>query len=109
MSRPAPHVYVIQGRNPADYADCQAALAPVGARMTVLPFIPDEGDVIARTRDADALIVVYSPMTRGVMAALEGLRGKPAVGVREGTAVTDYAVRQFQTTPSDTHGYRSPE
>ena len=28
------HVYVIQGRGLRDYADCQAALAPVPARMT---------------------------------------------------------------------------
>jgi len=75
------HVYVIQGRNPTDYADCQAALAAVGARMTVLPFIPDEGEVIARTRDADALIVVYSPIGRGVMAALEGLKVVVRTGV----------------------------
>jgi D-3-phosphoglycerate dehydrogenase len=75
------HVYVIQGRNPADYADCQAALVAVGARMTVLPFIGDEGEVIARTRDADALIVVYSPITRSVMSALEGVQVVVRTGV----------------------------
>jgi len=75
------HVYVIQGRNPADYAECQAALAAVGARMTVLPFIGDEHEVIARTRDADALIVVYSPITRGVMSALEGVQVVVRTGV----------------------------
>ncbi len=81
MTDRSQHVYVIQGRNPADYADCQAALAPVGARMTVLPFIADEGEVIARTRDADALIVVYSPITRAVMGALEGLKVVVRTGV----------------------------
>jgi len=45
------HVYVIQGRGQHDYADCQAALARVPARMTALPFIGDENEVIARTRD----------------------------------------------------------
>lgn len=49
--------------------------------MTVLPFIADEGEVIARTRDADALIVVYSPITRAVMGALEGLKVVVRTGV----------------------------
>jgi len=45
-------VYVIQGRGQRDYADCQAALAHVPARMTALPFIGDEDELIARARDA---------------------------------------------------------
>ena len=56
-----PHVYVIQGRGQRDYADCQAALAHVPARMTTLPCIGDEAEMIARTRDADALVVSPSP------------------------------------------------
>ncbi len=75
------HVYVIQGRGQHDYADCQAALASVPARMTALPFIADENELIARTRDADALVVTYSPVTRGVMGALEGLKVVVRTGV----------------------------
>ena len=75
------HVYVIQGRGQHDYADCQAALARVPARMTTLPFIGDENELIARTRDADALVVTYSPVTRGVMGALEGLKVVVRTGV----------------------------
>jgi len=75
------HVYVIQGRGQHDYADCQAALARVPARMTALPFIGDENELIARTRDADALVVTYSPVTRGVMGALEGLKVVVRTGV----------------------------
>jgi D-3-phosphoglycerate dehydrogenase len=75
------HVYVIQGRVPADYADCQAALALVPARMTVLPYLDSADEVIARTRDADALVVVFSPVTRGVMSALEGLEVVVRTGV----------------------------
>src|SRR5881296_477057 len=75
------HVYVIQGRTQQDYSDCQAALAGVPARMTTLPFIGDEGELIAKTRDADALVVVYSPITRGVMSALEGLKTVVRTGV----------------------------
>src|SRR6266571_2375714 len=47
-----PHVYVIQGRTQQDYSDCQAAL-----------------------------VVVYSPITRGVMSALEGLKTVVRTGV----------------------------
>src|SRR5437773_4310284 len=76
-----PHVYVIQGRTQQDNSDCQAALAGVPARMTSLPFIGDEGELIAKTRDADALVVVYSPITRAVLSALEGLKTVVRTGV----------------------------
>ena len=75
------HVYVIQGRGQRDYADCQAALAHVPARMTALPFIGAEDEIVTRTRDADALIVAASPVTRGVMSALEGLKTVVRTGV----------------------------
>jgi D-3-phosphoglycerate dehydrogenase / 2-oxoglutarate reductase len=81
MPDQSPHVYVIQGRSPQDYADCQAALARVPARMTSLPFIGNEDELITKTRDADALVVVYSPITRGVMSALEGLKTVVRTGV----------------------------
>src|SRR2546428_5169928 len=75
------HVYVIQGRGERDYADCQAAIAHVPARMTSLSFIATEDELIARTRDADAMVVVSSPVTRGVMSALEGLKTVVRTGV----------------------------
>jgi len=79
---PTPYqVYVIQGRGQRDYADCQAAIAHVPARLTTLPFIGDEDGVIARTRDADAIVTSSSPITRGVMSALEGLKTVVRTGV----------------------------
>ena len=75
------NVYVIQGRGRRDYAECEAALAAVPARTTVLPFLREEDEVIARTRDADALVVTASPITRGVMSALEGLKTVVRTGV----------------------------
>src|SRR2546428_5496685 len=75
------HVYVIQGRGERDYADCQAAIAHVPARMTSLSFIAGEDELIARARDADALVVSFSPVTRGVMSALEGLKTVVRTGV----------------------------
>ncbi len=74
MSKTPYKVYVIQGRGQRDYADCQAALAHVPAHVETLTFIGDAAEVIERTRDADALIVSASPITRRVMEALEGLK-----------------------------------
>jgi D-3-phosphoglycerate dehydrogenase len=74
-------VYVIQGRAERDYADCQTALDRVPARLVSLPFIGDPDEVIARTRDADALIIIASPVTRRVMESLEGLKAVMRTGV----------------------------
>jgi D-3-phosphoglycerate dehydrogenase len=75
------HVYVVQGRNPRDFADCQAALAAVPARLTSLPLIETEAEMIARLGDADGLIVASSPVTRRVLAALERLKVVMRTGV----------------------------
>jgi D-3-phosphoglycerate dehydrogenase len=75
------HVYVIQGRGERDYADCQAAVAHVPARVTTLPFISREDEVIERARDADALVIASAPVTRDVMSALEGLKVVVRTGV----------------------------
>jgi D-3-phosphoglycerate dehydrogenase / 2-oxoglutarate reductase len=78
--RPA-QVYVVQGRAPRDFADAQAALAHVPATVITLPFIGDEDGMIAALRDADALVTVYSPVTRAVMSACEGLKVVMRTGV----------------------------
>jgi D-3-phosphoglycerate dehydrogenase len=75
------HVYVIQGRGQRDYADCQTAVAHIPARMTALPFMAGEDEIIAATRDADALVTSASPVTRGVMGALEALKVVVRTGV----------------------------
>ena len=74
-------VYVVQGRANRDFADCQTALVEVPARVTSLPFLGTEDEMIARTRDADALVTSSSPVTRGVMGALEGLKVVARTGV----------------------------
>jgi D-3-phosphoglycerate dehydrogenase len=74
-------VYVIQGRGQRDYGDCRTALARVPATLETLPFIGDAPTVIERTRDADALIVAASPVTRRVMEAIEGLKVIVRTGV----------------------------
>jgi D-3-phosphoglycerate dehydrogenase len=74
-------VYVIQGRHPRDYSDCQAALATVPAHLEPLPFTRQEDDIIERARDAEALIVSSSPITRQVMSALKPLKVVVRTGV----------------------------
>ena len=74
-------VYVVQGQTERDWSDCQAALAHVPAQMTALSYIGDPDALIARTRDADALVVAFSPITRAVMSALEGLKTVVRTGV----------------------------
>jgi D-3-phosphoglycerate dehydrogenase / 2-oxoglutarate reductase len=74
-------VYVIQGRGERDYADCQTALDRVPAQLISLPFIGNADEVIARTRDADALIISSSPVTRRVMESLEGVKAVMRTGV----------------------------
>jgi D-3-phosphoglycerate dehydrogenase / 2-oxoglutarate reductase len=75
-------VYVVHGRGAqSDYADAQAAVAHVPARLTSLPFIGDEDGMIGALRDADAAIIVSSPVTRAVMSACEGLKVVVRTGV----------------------------
>jgi phosphoglycerate dehydrogenase-like enzyme len=40
-----------------------------------------EDEIIARTRNADALVISSTPVTRGVMSALEGLKVVVRTGV----------------------------
>ncbi|MFA5915083.1 MAG: C-terminal binding protein [Burkholderiales bacterium] len=81
MSDKIQQVYVIQGRGPRDYADLETVLAELPARVTVLPFIATEEELIARARDADALVVTYSPVGRKLMSALAELKVVVRTGV----------------------------
>jgi len=75
-------VYVVLGRGrQRAYDDAQAAVAHVPARVTTLPFIGDEDGMISALRDADAVIVAASPVTRAVMSACEGLKVVVRTGV----------------------------
>src|SRR5205823_7519120 len=75
-------VYAVLGRGrQRAYDDAQAAVAHVPARVTTLPFIGDEDGMISALRDADAVIVAASPVTRAVMSACEGLKVVVRTGV----------------------------
>src|SRR5437762_12372997 len=75
-------VYAVLGRGrQRAYDDAQAAVAHVPARVITLPFIGDEDGMISALRDADAVIIVASPVTRAVMSACEGLKVVVRTGV----------------------------
>jgi D-3-phosphoglycerate dehydrogenase / 2-oxoglutarate reductase len=74
-------VYVIEGRAQRGFEECATVLAPLPARTTILPWIGDEETVIDQARDADALVVSASPITRRVLGALEGLQVVVRTGV----------------------------
>ena len=75
------HVFVVAGSSAWNYADCEAALARVPARMSILPATGDEAVLIEAARDADGLVVASAPVTRRVMEALEGLKVVVRTGV----------------------------
>jgi D-3-phosphoglycerate dehydrogenase len=82
MSAQPAKVFVIHGRGAQrSYADAEAAVKNVPATLTVLPFIGDEDGVIGALRDADAVIIAASPITRAVMSACEGLKVVVRTGV----------------------------
>ena len=81
MANRLPHVYVILGSAQWDFADCQTALNRVPARVISMPPSQVEDEIIAKARDADALVVSSAPVTRGVMSALEGLKVVVRTGV----------------------------
>ena len=74
-------LYVMQSRAMRDYAECEAAIAHLPATMTVIPSTDGEDDIIAKTRDADAIVTSGTPMSRAVMSALEGLKVIVRTGV----------------------------
>jgi len=81
MTDKSSRVYVVLGNAQWDFADCQTALSRVPARMISLPPVEVEDEMIAKTRDADALVVSSARVTRGVMSALEGLKVVVRTGV----------------------------
>jgi len=81
MTDKSSRVYVVLGNAQWDFADCQTALRRVPARVISLPPVEVEDEMIAKTRDADALVVSSARVTRGVMSALEGLKVVVRTGV----------------------------
>ena len=64
-------VYYVGHTPGADHSDTIEELDKVGAELTLLPRLEDEDEIIEQARDADALIVVESPITRKVLSSLD--------------------------------------
>ena len=64
-------VYYVGHTPSANHADTIEELDKVGAELALLPRLDDEDEIIAQAKNADALIVVESPITRKVLSSLE--------------------------------------
>ena len=71
MSNQGFTVYYLGARADEDYTDARDELGKVGARLELLPLLTVEEEIVSRTRDADGLIVVNSPITRRVLSQLK--------------------------------------
>ena len=99
MSERPLKVYVIQGRGERDYADCQAALARVPARLQSLPFIgdPDVSEAVYRLlkaaregRRAQEEVRVAGLKSKGQRWLR--LRARPLGNVRRGSRLTLWTI-----------------
>ncbi len=74
-------VYFLGQHAERDYSDLEDEMAKIGAELTMLPLLRTEGEVIQQARDADALIVAASPVTRRVMTELKRCKVALRTGV----------------------------
>ncbi len=74
--------YIVYYIGPStDLADTREELDKIGAHLEVLPSIEDEDEIIAKTKDANGIIVSESPMTRHVMSSLPNCKVVLRTGV----------------------------
>ena len=71
-------VYSLGGGNRQDTID---ELEKVGARLVLLPRLESEDEVIEQASDADALIVIESPITRRVLSSFDHCKAVLRTGV----------------------------
>ncbi len=83
MSDSSFKVYMIGVHASSDQRDARREVEKVGAELEFLPFLTRESEIVEQTRDADGLIVVSAPITRGVLSSLERCK----VIVRTGVGV----------------------
>ena len=74
-------VYYLGHRRSSNDGDMIEELDKVGAELVPLPLLDDEDEIIRQTPGADALIVVESPITRRVLAALSQCKAVLRTGV----------------------------
>jgi D-3-phosphoglycerate dehydrogenase len=71
-------VYSLGGGNHQDMID---ELEKVGARLVLLPRLESEDEIIEQASDADALIVIESPITRRVLSSFDHCKAVLRTGV----------------------------
>lgn len=74
-------VYYIGHRPSSNHGDTIEELERVGAELVLLPLLDDEDEIIRQTPGADALIVLESPITRKMLAALGQCKAVLRTGV----------------------------
>lgn len=74
-------VYYLGSATKEGLVDTIEELEKVGAELVILPSLQDENEIIEKTRDADALILSNSPITRHVMENLPNCKGVLRTGV----------------------------
>ncbi len=74
-------VYYIGHTPSSNHTDTIEELDKVGAELALLPRLEDEDEIIAQTADADALIVVESPITRKVLSSYSRCKAVLRTGV----------------------------
>ncbi|MCI0437986.1 MAG: C-terminal binding protein [Chloroflexi bacterium] len=74
-------VYYLGHQPERDYSDLHEEMERIDAELVMLPFLRTEQEVIQQARDADALIVTASPVTRRVMTELKNCKVALRTGV----------------------------
>ena len=75
------NVYMIGVHAGGVQVDARREVEKVGAEVTFLPFLFDETQIVEQARDADGLIVVNAPITRGVLSSLKDCKVVVRTGV----------------------------
>ena len=73
--------FTVYSLGAGDHDDTVEELEKVGARLIPLERLESEDEIIEQTKDADALIVTESPITRRVLSALENCKAVLRTGV----------------------------
>ena len=73
--------FTVYSLGAGDHDDTVEELEKVGARLIPLERLETEDEIIEQTKDADALIVTESPITRRVLSSLENCKAVLRTGV----------------------------
>ena len=72
---------IVYSLGAGNHQDMTEEMEKVGARLALLPRLESEDDIIEQTKDADALIVTESPITRRVLSSFDHCKAVLRTGV----------------------------